>query len=315
MLSVAAADRSGDLLFGADGVHSRVRQHILPDAPSPRYTGAAIVNTIVDRKSVGLPPGGLDFPAFVFAPTGFVGIFGLSGSRLAWGVTESVAKPPSLDRDGWAEYYSSGAAIEAIREHYGAITTEPVRSLVASMDGAKMQLWTPYELDELPRWSRGRTLLLGNAAHAMPPNGQGSAMALEDVAFLARLFDSDDVRAGGHEALFARFEAVRRRRVAYVRKMGKSASPIKSSTAPDSWKWWAKKWGSASVLVVAPLIARSLPVLRAQEPLHLRRHFARPHQIRRHGRAAVTDRACSLDRACHPSCSRCSSEGVQRTNA
>ena len=161
-------------------------------------------------------------------------------------MTENVAEPPSLDREGWAEFQRSGAGIQAIKDRYGAVQTEPMRSLLASMDAAKMQCWTPYELPELSTWSRGRTLLLGDAAHAMPPNGLGSAVALEDVAFLARLFDSDDARAGGHEALFARFETVRRRRVAAVKKAGKTAAPIKSNVAPDSWRWWAKKWGSAS---------------------------------------------------------------------
>ena len=179
-------------------------------------------------------------------------------------MTENVAEPPSLDREGWAEYQQSGAAVQAIKQRYGVIQTEPMRSLIASMDTSLMQLWTPYELPELSAWSRGRTLILADAAHAMPPNGQGSAIALEDVAYLARLFDSDDARAGGHAAIFARFEAVRRRRVAAVKKAGKTASPLKSNVAPESWRWWAKKQGSASSLPVTALTLQSRPSSRSR---------------------------------------------------
>ena len=70
-------------------MHSRVREHVLgAGAPAPKYTGAAIINTIVERDAVVLPSGGLDLPCFIFAPTGFVGVFplGKNGDRIAWSV-------------------------------------------------------------------------------------------------------------------------------------------------------------------------------------------------------------------------------------
>jgi 2-polyprenyl-6-methoxyphenol hydroxylase-like FAD-dependent oxidoreductase len=44
-----------------------------------------------------------------------------------------------------------------------------------------------YFLDPLPRWSRGRIVLFGDAAHATTPGiGQGAAQAIEDAVVLAK---------------------------------------------------------------------------------------------------------------------------------
>jgi 2-polyprenyl-6-methoxyphenol hydroxylase-like FAD-dependent oxidoreductase len=66
------------------------------------------------------------------------------------------------------------------------------------------------DLATLPYWSRGRTVLIGDAAHATSPHaGQGASMALEDALRLAHLLASDEQT----EIAFQRFEAERRPRV------------------------------------------------------------------------------------------------------
>jgi 2-polyprenyl-6-methoxyphenol hydroxylase-like FAD-dependent oxidoreductase len=73
----------------------------------------------------------------------------------------------------------------------------------------------------LPTWSRQRTLVIGDAAHATSPHaGQGASLALEDAMRLARLMQ------GGHElsVVFENFERERRPRaervVAFARRNG-----------------------------------------------------------------------------------------------
>jgi 2-polyprenyl-6-methoxyphenol hydroxylase-like FAD-dependent oxidoreductase len=67
---------------------------------------------------------------------------------------------------------------------------------------------------ELGRWSRGRVLLVGDAAHATAPTlSQGAAMALEDAVVLA-----ESLRAAGSvEAALAAYESRRRPRTRWVR--------------------------------------------------------------------------------------------------
>lgn len=46
----------------------------------------------------------------------------------------------------------------------------------------EVKVWELQDLDPLPRWNKGRTILIGDAAHAMTPmQGQGSNMAVEDA--------------------------------------------------------------------------------------------------------------------------------------
>ncbi|WP_309572005.1 FAD-dependent monooxygenase, partial [Deinococcus sp.] len=70
----------------------------------------------------------------------------------------------------------------------------------------------------LPRWTRGRVALLGDAAHAMTPNlGQGAGMSIEDAVVLAELLATGD---GVAQAL-ADFERRRRGRVERIQRQAR----------------------------------------------------------------------------------------------
>lgn len=74
------------------------------------------------------------------------------------------------------------------------------------------QPWPLYTAPPLKRWSKGKTLLIGDAAHAMLPFlASGAVMAIEDAAALASALTTS---AGSVAAAFARFEAERRPRIA-----------------------------------------------------------------------------------------------------
>lgn len=77
--------------------------------------------------------------------------------------------------------------------------------------------WGLYDRDPLPRWTRGRLTLLGDAAHAMLPHmGQGANQAIEDGMALAVLLRDLDA-ADAPEAL-PRYEQLRRERTALVQQ-------------------------------------------------------------------------------------------------
>jgi 2-polyprenyl-6-methoxyphenol hydroxylase-like FAD-dependent oxidoreductase len=70
-----------------------------------------------------------------------------------------------------------------------------------------------YDHAPLRRWSRGRIVLLGDAAHLMTPNlGQGAAAALEDACTLARCL----AEGGTLAHALAAYENVRRVRTAFI---------------------------------------------------------------------------------------------------
>jgi 2-polyprenyl-6-methoxyphenol hydroxylase-like FAD-dependent oxidoreductase len=88
---------------------------------------------------------------------------------------------------------------------------EPVPKLLANADVLHS---APNEEVSLPRWSRGLTLLIGDAAHATSPNmAEGAAMAVEDALVLADCLAA----AGTIASALAAFEARRRPRTEWVR--------------------------------------------------------------------------------------------------
>ncbi len=71
-----------------------------------------------------------------------------------------------------------------------------------------------YDVPTLPSWSKGRVLLIGDAAHTISPHaGQGASLALEDAMALGKLLRN---RATHHEQVFAAFMRDRRGRVERV---------------------------------------------------------------------------------------------------
>ena len=88
-----------------------------------------------------------------------------------------------------------------------------------------MNFWALVDLPRLPRWSRGRVMLLGDAAHApLPHQGQGAGLAIEDAYALGVLLGQGGLADYG--PAFQAFEHLRRRRAwtvqAYSRVAGRA---------------------------------------------------------------------------------------------
>ncbi|KAF8131261.1 hypothetical protein K438DRAFT_1694925 [Mycena galopus ATCC 62051] len=230
----------GDFLIGADGIHSKVREHVLgPSAPTPTFLGSCIVSGSLPLSSIKAPPT-WNFPAVIFTAVGMIAVWpnDHTSTDASWYATEEL---PPKDRDGWREYAESGAAARAAKANYASVQTEPIRSLMDNVQDDAVQLWVPHSMPDLPTWHRGRVCLIGDAAHALPPNGQGSAMAFEDAAYLARLLSSEEALACGFERVFAQFERNRRAR---VKALGDGGAVKKGS--PSAWKYILKKWAMSA---------------------------------------------------------------------
>ncbi|GAA6030812.1 hypothetical protein JCM8097_008888 [Rhodosporidiobolus ruineniae] len=232
----------GDFLVGADGIHSFVRKHILgPAAPAPVFTNTVVVNGFLPRCAAVVPSPDFSFPAFMFTPSGLFMTVPTdpSATQLAWGITR-----PSVERtrEEWRELEISGEAARMAKADFADIEAQPTRSLLDEADETTAKVWAPYSLPDLPIWSKGRVVLIGDAAHAMPPNGHGTAMAFEDAALLTRLLTSaaPPSSTSDFSTLFSRFESLRRPRIDELKEEGKTGNLFKAKAGP--WAWWAKKW-------------------------------------------------------------------------
>jgi FAD-dependent urate hydroxylase len=214
-------DATGEVLVGADGVHSAVRRLIDPNAPAPTYVGLVNLGGYARGVPVDAQPGSYTlifgkqaFFGYLLAPDGEVWWFANVPRRDEPAHGEVEAIPAEQWRHRLAELYANDAG-------------PAVRLVAASEIASKAS--SIHSIPHLPRWHRGRMVVIGDAAHApTPTSGQGASLAIEDAVVVAKcLRDLPDPQQA-----FARFEALRRPRVERIIKVAarinsnKTARPL-----------------------------------------------------------------------------------------
>ncbi|OJJ00787.1 hypothetical protein ASPVEDRAFT_40307 [Aspergillus versicolor CBS 583.65] len=170
------------VLVGADGIHSKVRKYLYPDL-EPVFTKAMGVSAAVPTAQLNLPSG-YNLPttimnrthgAFVIAPQK------ADGSEVFIGRQK---RAPELDRDGWNALLNDKEwCIEYLRKDIASFPAV-AQNAVSEIKTETINLWPFYVVPKLERWSsrHARVIILGDAAHAIPPTaGQGINQAFEDV--------------------------------------------------------------------------------------------------------------------------------------
>ncbi|MEU3708874.1 FAD-dependent monooxygenase [Streptomyces catenulae] len=192
----------GDVLIGADGLHSVTRTLIDPGAPRPRYTGQHTVCGRSRADDVDLAPGTY---TMVAGARGFLGCTRAPDGEVWWFANVPGAELP---RGGGPTAAGWRARLTALF----ADDATPAAALVAAA-GDTVVASGSYDLARTPRWHRGPLVILGDAAHAAAPNAaQGASMAVEDGVVLARALRDHDAAP----TAYAVFEAARRERVERV---------------------------------------------------------------------------------------------------
>lgn len=170
--------RTVDVVVGADGLHSQTRRSVLPDAPAPRPTGQ-----LVWRAPAPRPAGVSRYSMLDGGPElGKVGVVPVSGDALyVW----------LLEPDRGAPRPAPERLAEAFRDRlrpFGSPVPLVAGSTLGEVDVRSLQsLLVP-----LP-WSRGRTVLVGDAVHTTTPQmAYGVGMAIEDAVVLAEVLAEDD---------------------------------------------------------------------------------------------------------------------------
>jgi 2-polyprenyl-6-methoxyphenol hydroxylase-like FAD-dependent oxidoreductase len=185
-IEVSFADGSratGDVLVGADGIHSQTRRLIDPGAPEPRYSGQHVVYGYAPGNPAGLA---LDEYHMIRGSRAFFGLTVPSGDGRTWWFARVHGKEPAsggLDPDQWRDL-----ALEMCRDD-----ATPAHALIKA-SGADVVGSDSYDIPTTPRWHNARMVLAGDAAHAaVPAAAQGASMAIEDAVVLATaLNDHDD---------------------------------------------------------------------------------------------------------------------------
>jgi salicylate hydroxylase len=197
-----------DVLVGADGIHSTVRNLLLGEE-EPAFAGCVAYRGLVPVERIADLGLELGSQSWVGPGAHFVHYFVSRGRLLNFvGWTEH----DSWNREDWTDRATIARALAAFAGWHAQ-----VRTIIAAAETCF--IWALFDRDPLPRWSVGRTTLLGDACHPMYPfMGQGAAMAIEDGATLAsclRTF-SDPADALWH------YERLRLPRVTRLQQMSRA---------------------------------------------------------------------------------------------
>jgi salicylate hydroxylase len=177
-------DYSGDLLIGADGLHSIVRTW-MHGRGRPVFTG-----NIAWRATVPVALLGENAPEATacawMGPGRHAVTYRLRRGSLVNFV--GVVEQDEPAAEGWHERGTKSDALADFAGWHPVITT-----LIEAVPDDALFRWALYDRAPLPSWTRGRVTLLGDAAHPMLPFlAQGAAMAVEDAWVLADAITAAD---------------------------------------------------------------------------------------------------------------------------
>ena len=189
----------GDALVGADGVHSTVRQALF-GSDQPRFTGIIAWRGVIAMEKL---PARMARRVGVnwVGPGGHVVHYPLRGAKLMNFVG-------ALERADWqVESWSARGTPQELAADFAG-WHEDVQALIRCIPVPYK--WALMVRPPMPRWTRGRVTLLGDACHSMVPFlAQGAVMALEDGLLLARALALPDADISGK---LLRYENARRER-------------------------------------------------------------------------------------------------------
>ncbi len=179
-----------DLVVGADGLRSTVRQLVFPDAPEPKYEGQ-----MVWRYNLPRPENVKDIQMYMGDPK--VGLVPMSNETMYIFITD--AAPGEILRVA-----KDDLAVEMRKRLsvYGGLFAQ-YQEQITDPEGVVLR---PFETVLVTGpWYRGRVVLIGDAAHAMTAHiAQGAAMAIEDAVVLTEEMKAHDTLEGALAAYHTR---------------------------------------------------------------------------------------------------------------
>lgn len=273
---------SADVIIGADGIHSVLRQFVLSDkereeissssSPSsssplkkyePQPTGVSAYRLLIPTAQIleSVPDIGnfLDPSApnthFIIGSDKRV-VMGPARQGAIFGITALVPDTEHVHSEKGegsftksARAWTSAGSVEDLAKAFEGFPSwlKDIFSLAGgsetSNNEADLALWQLRDMNPLPRWSRGRLVLVGDAAHAMlPTQGQGASQSFEDAEAIGEFFadlerNTNIQQPGGLltvsevEGFASRYFECRYRRVSLIQSYSREQGVTAGATA------------------------------------------------------------------------------------
>lgn len=184
------------LVVAAEGLMSRMRGELFPDAPKPKFTGQGCWRLVADR------PEEINRSSFYVGGPVTVGTVPVSQTQMYVWILEHVPDNP------WVDAATQHLKLAELLKDFGGV----VGQMRDDLGPDSMIVYRPLEAMLLPApWFKGRILLAGDSAHATTPHlASGAGIGVEDGVVLAQeLLRAETLDAALQAHLSRRFERCR----------------------------------------------------------------------------------------------------------
>jgi 2-polyprenyl-6-methoxyphenol hydroxylase-like FAD-dependent oxidoreductase len=161
-----------DLVIGADGLYSKVRETLFPDAPKPRYSGQGVWRAVLPR------PEAVKGTTMWLGPKVKTGLNPVSRDQMYLFVTED--RPEN-------EFVDPASFLDRLRDLLARFPAPLMQQVRAQLDQDSQVIYRPLENLLVPApWYRGRVVMIGDTVHATTPHmASGACIGIEDAIVLA----------------------------------------------------------------------------------------------------------------------------------
>jgi len=213
---------TADLVVGADGVYSRIRETLLGPEPliATGYVGHRMMIPVSRLKLFTH-----DACTKWWADDRHMMVYFLDGQRDAIYLVTGVPEGDAWDMSKpWVP-----SSREELREAFEGWHPYALEMIEGAESVTK---WPFFERGVQPLWSRGRIVILGDACHPMKPHmAQGAAMAIEDAAVLSRCLQ--ETGAGNYRKAYEMFQVNRQDRVRRVQTVSHNNTWLRNNEDPE----------------------------------------------------------------------------------
>lgn len=204
-----------DFVLGSDGVLSKTRQMLFPDAPKAEYTGQSCWRLFLKR------PASVERRTYFLGGPVKVGFTPVSKDHMYMFLLERCPQR-------WQEPEDNYKTLKQLLEGYDGILAD-IRESLTEEDNAQIN-FRPLECFDLPGpWHVGKVLLIGDSAHPTTPQlASGAGMGIEDALVLAEIFEKE----ANVESAFAEFMQRREERCRLVTQSSMEIGRLEQQRAP-----------------------------------------------------------------------------------
>jgi len=199
---------SAGWIIGADGIHSKVREFLIPDDKPPTFTGNVAWRGLINTKKLKRAPEARVHLAM--APGAHLVFYYVRGGSLLNYV--AVREQDHWQEESWT---CQGNLKELLTDFEG--WSPELLELLSQSNPAACYRWALHDRAPLASWGRDQCLIMGDAAHPMLPFlAQGAAMAIEDAAVITQCFQRYKLGELDGSETIAKIEKLRIERTARV---------------------------------------------------------------------------------------------------